>query len=198
MRKEDFHQKIVLASSSPFRKFLLDKLNLPYETAVPDIDESPHQDESAEDLVKRLAHEKAHQLAADFPNALIIGSDQVARRKGIIMGKPGTREHAIQQLSESSGETVTFLTGLCVLDTRESSSQVCCEPFKVHFKELTRADIERYLDKEEPYQCAGSFKSEGYGITLFARLEGDDPNSLIGLPLIQLTKMLVNRGIHLP
>jgi len=198
MKKEDSYPEVILASSSPFRRLLLDKLRIPYKTGSPDIDETALLNESAEDLVQRLATAKAERLAVDFPNALIIGSDQVASRQGLIMGKPGSHEVAIEQLMESSGKIVTFLTGLCVFDSRNSTHQVCCEPFKVHFRELTKDQIERYLDQEAPYQCAGSFKSEGYGITLFEKLEGDDPNSLIGLPLIRLIKMLGNAGISLP
>jgi MAF protein len=189
---------LVLGSTSPFRKELLGRLALPFVTASPDIDESHIPGESPEALVKRLARSKAEAVAGDFPEALIIGSDQVACIDGTILGKPGTRERAIEQLSDASGKRITFYTGLCLLNSVTGDAQVLCEPFHVHFRRLERDRIERYLDAEEPYNCAGSFKSEGLGITLFERLEGDDPNALIGLPLIRLVQMLENEGVSIP
>jgi MAF protein len=189
---------IVLASTSPFRRELLQRLGLLFATASPDIDESEKPGESPRELVQRLAKEKAQAVAADYPDALIIGSDQVACLNDSVMGKPGDRDTAIRQLSKASGHCVTFYTGLCLLNTARGEAQVICEPFKVHFRELTKDTIERYLDAEEPYNCAGSFKSEGLGIALFEKMEGDDPNALIGLPLIRLVSMLCQEGVQVP
>jgi MAF protein len=189
---------IVLGSTSPFRRELLNRLGLPFVTASPDIDETEKPDEPPQELVVRLAREKAEAVAADHPNALVIGSDQVACIDDTIMGKPGDRDTAIRQLREASGRCVTFFTGLCLLNTASGEAQVVCEPFKVYFRELEQDSIERYLDTEEPYNCAGSFKSEGLGIALFEKMEGDDPNALIGLPLIRLVSMLQEEGIRIP
>ena len=153
--------------------------------------------EAPEALVSRLAENKARAVAGDWPHALIIGSDQVACVDGEILGKPGNRENAVKQLSQAAGKTVTFYTGLCLFNSSSQRAQVCCDPFKVHFRQLNEAQIGRYLDHEQPFNCAGSFKSEGMGITLFSKLEGDDPNTLIGLPLIRLVEMLGNEGIEL-
>lgn len=188
-------QQLVLASSSPFRAELLAKLHLPFVTASPAIDESVHQHEAADALVLRLAQQKARAVASDFDNALIIGSDQVAVINGQILGKPKTHENAVKQLRAASSNSVTFLTGLALLNSRSGSMQSIVEPFTVHFRQLSDAQIEHYLRVEQPYQCAGSFKSEGFGISLFSRLEGNDPNTLIGLPLIQLIQMLDNEGV---
>ena len=186
---------LVLASTSPFRRELLARLGLPFETAAPDIDESPQPEESAQGLVLRLAESKARAIAARYADALIIGSDQVASIGGNLLGKPGDRAHAIAQLAAASGRTALFRTGLCLLDAASGRAQVHCEPFKVHFRTLTQAQIAHYVDRERPFDCAGSFKSEGLGITLFERLEGADPNALIGLPLIRLVDMLANEGV---
>jgi septum formation protein len=187
---------LVLASTSPFRRELLAKLGLPFSTAAPDVDESPRAGETAEQLVLRLAEAKARAVAERFADALIIGSDQVAGLGGAILGKPGDRERAVAQLSAASGRTVVFRTGLCLLNAATGRAQTRCEPFKVHFRPLTQAQIEAYVDREQPFGCAGSFKSEGLGITLFERLEGDDPNALIGLPLIRLVAMLSAEGVE--
>lgn len=189
---------LLLASSSPFRRELLGKLHLDFSHQSPDIDESRLEGESPTALVIRLAQEKAAALAADHPNTLIIGSDQVAVLGDKVLGKPGTREKAIEQLSDASGQRVTFLTGLCLLNTATGRTQTACEPFNVQFRTLARTQIERYVDLEQPLNCAGSFKSEGLGIVLFKSLEGRDPNSLIGLPLIVLTEFLAAEGIQLP
>lgn len=190
--------QIVLASTSPFRREILGKLGITFDTAAPDIDETALVNESPASLVARLAEQKARAVATDFPNALIIGSDQVACLDDEIMGKPGDRENAISQLRKASGQTVTFYTGLCLLNSRSGESQVSCELFRVHFRDLSDLQITRYIDREQPFNCAGSFKSENLGITLFSRLEGDDPNTLIGLPLIRLVDMLEQQGVHLP
>jgi MAF protein len=199
MKHTDSQQPtIILGSTSPFRQELLRRLQLPFSTAAPNIDESPQPDESPQRLVKRLALAKAEAVASDHPQALIIGSDQVACLGDRIIGKPGNRENAIKQLTQASGQHVQFLTGLCLLNSTTNRAQVVCEPFEVHFRELGQEQIERYLDAEEPYNCAGSFKSEGLGITLFERLEGADPNALIGLPLIRLVTMLQNEEVAVP
>ncbi len=189
---------LVLASTSPFRAQLLTRLGLPFETDSPAVDESRLHDEAAEVLVQRLARTKAEAVADRHPDSLIIGSDQVAVIDSEILGKPGEREHAIAQLQRASGKVVTFFTGLCLYNSRSGRSQVVCEPFRAHFRELDTHQITRYIDREQPLNCAGSFKSEGLGITLFRRLEGDDPNALIGLPLIRLTELLYNEGVFLP
>ncbi|MDP4546633.1 nucleoside triphosphate pyrophosphatase [Marinobacter sp. MDS2] len=188
---------ILLASSSPYRKQLLERLSLPFACASPDIDESPEPNEPAEALAIRLAAQKAQALAEKHPGTLIIGSDQVATLPdGRLLNKPGSHEQALTQLTRSSGQCVRFLTGLAVLDTETGDLKTHCEPFTVHFRNLSPAEITGYLLKEKPYDCAGSFKMEGLGITLFSRLEGRDPNSLIGLPLIALTDILHGFGIN--
>ena len=189
-------QQLVLASSSPYRRKLLDKLQLPYSCASPNIDESRLIHEAPENMVVRLAIQKAKALSTLFPNHLIIGSDQVAIAEGQILNKPESHDRASQQLKLSSGNTVTFLTGLCLYNSATQIQQLHCETFEVDFLPLSDQQIESYLLKEQPYDCAGSFKSEGLGISLFSRQRGDDPNSLIGLPLIKLCQMLRNAGIE--
>jgi septum formation protein len=186
--------KLVLASTSPYRRTLLEKLQVRFDTAAPEIDEAALPGESPEQLVARLAEAKAKAVAAQFSNALIIGSDQVAVVEGKIVGKPGNHANAVTQLKRAAGKRVTFLTGLCVFNTLSTRSQVEVVPFSVIFRQLTDTQIERYLQREQPYNCAGSFKSEGLGIALFEKLEGDDPNTLIGLPLIRLIRMLESEG----
>lgn len=190
--------KLILASTSPFRRELLGKLGLPFETDSPEVDETRLDGESPEALVARLAEAKARAVAGRHPDGLIIGSDQVAVNGDAILGKPGTRERAIEQLRASSGKRVTFQTGLCLYDAGRDWAQVEVVPFSVVFRPLSDRQIESYVDKEQPLNCAGSFKSEGLGIALFERLEGDDPNALIGLPLIRLVRMLETAGIELP
>jgi MAF protein len=186
---------LVLASTSPFRRELLGRLGLPFETAAPDVDESRRPGEHPVALVRRLAEAKARAVAADWPAALIIGSDQVACIDDSVLGKPGGRERAVAQLSQAAGRTVVFQTGLCLYDASADRARVVCEPFRVRFRPLSQAQIEGYVDRERPFNCAGSFKSEGLGIALFEALEGDDPNSLIGLPLIRLIGLLAEAGI---
>jgi MAF protein len=193
------HPPLVLASSSPFRRELLSRLGLTFLCDSPDIDESALPGEAPEQLVQRLALEKARAVAGRHPGTLVIGSDQVAvLADGTVLGKPGSVEKATEQLARASGSTVTFLTGLCLYNASSGTHQLCCEPFRVHFRALSADAIASYIKKEQPLNCAGSFKSEGLGITLFRRLEGDDPNALIGLPLIRLTDMLAGEGIALP
>jgi len=186
--------KIVLASTSPFRKQLLDKLDIEFITVSPDIDETVLPNETPEQLVARLSEAKAKILADQYPDALIIGSDQVAVVDGQILGKPLVHEKAFEQLKRASGKRVAFLTGLCVYNTKSKRSQVDVVPYYVVFRDLTDKQIDNYLQREQPYNCAGSFKSEGLGIALFERLEGEDPNTLIGLPLIRLVRMLESEG----
>lgn len=193
------NRRLILASSSPFRRELLARLGLDFDCVSPDIDEQRGDNEPADKLVQRLALEKAQAVASSHPDALIIGSDQVAvLNNGDVLGKPSSRDNAVAQLLAASGSKVTFLTGLCLLNAKTGEHQLCCEPFAVQFRQLTRDMTERYVDKEKPLNCAGSFKSEGLGITLFERFIGEDPNSLIGLPLIRLTDMLAKEGIALP
>jgi septum formation protein len=187
--------KLLLASSSPYRRQLLDKLGLAYTWQSPDIDEQPKPNEPPADLVIRLAEQKALALAVRYPGYLIIGSDQVALLDGQILGKPGNFMKAREQLSAASGRKLTFLTGLCLLNSASMKSQIRCEPYEVTFRNLTAAQIDFYLNREQPFDCAGSFKAEGLGISLFERLKGDDPNILIGLPVIALIDMLNNEGV---
>lgn len=181
---------LVLASGSPYRRELLQRLQLPFVWRSPDIDESPRPGETATALVQRLAAAKAGVLRHQFLQHLIIGSDQVAVLDGNIIGKPGNRETAIRQLQAVSGRSLTFYTGLCLLNSASNTLQVDCIPFTVHFRQLTQQQIESYVDREKPFDCAGSFKSEGLGICLFESTEGSDATSLIGLPLIRLRQML--------
>ncbi len=185
---------IILASTSPFRKSLLEKLNIDFDCAKPDVDEAPLAGESPQALVERLAILKAKAVAQQHPKALLIGSDQVATCEGEILGKPHTVDNAIKQLLKFSGKCVTFYTGLCVYDSEKNVSKSLVEEFNVHFKQLNEHEIKRYIEIEQPLNCAGSFKSEGLGICLFEKLAGDDPNSLIGLPLIKLIALLDQHG----
>lgn len=189
--------KIVLASSSTYRKHLLSPLIPSLSCVAPNIDESINTGESADNYVSRLALEKAQAVAKDQKNALVIGSDQCAMLKGKIINKPGNHEKAIAQLKACSGKCITFYTGLCVINTKTNSRQVSCETFQVTFRKLSEKQIIAYLDKDQPYDCAGSFKAEDFGITLFEKMQGDDYNTLIGLPLIKLTSMLQTEGYDL-
>lgn len=184
----------MLASSSRYRRALLEKLGLDFIADSPAIDESVQPGETPAALVERLAREKAQALAAKYPHHLIIGSDQVACLDGEILGKPGNAARARQQLQAASGRHALFLTGLCLLDSGSGTLQSVVEPFAVEFRVLNAAQIDHYLEREQPFDCAGSFKSEGLGIALFERLEGDDPNALVGLPLIRLVTMLEAAG----
>jgi len=190
-------KQIVLGSTSPFRREILGKLGLPFDCAAPNVDESPLSGETPQQLVARLAEQKAKAVAPNHPNSLIIGSDQIAILDGNILGKPGNHANAVEQLSRASGNSVTFLTGLCLYNSGSGQTQIEAVPFIVHFRPLSSRQIENYLEKEQPYNCAGSFKSEGLGISLFEKLEGDDPNTLIGLPLIRLIKMLEIEGVQI-
>ena len=189
---------LLLASSSVYRRDLLARLRLPFSCSSPDIDESHRPGESAIELVKRLSLEKARALSASHPNHLIIGSDQVAVFDGQIIGKPHTHDTARQQLMNASGNSVSFLTGLCLLNSHTGLHQTDCISFTVHMRTLSTEQIERYLLAEQPYDCAGSFKAEGLGVSLFQRTEGDDATSLVGLPLIRLVSMLLAEGVDIP
>jgi len=186
---------LVLGSTSPFRKSILEKLNLPFKCAKPNVDESALINETPQALVERLAIEKAKAVIPQFPDALIIGSDQVAVCDGEILGKPHNFDNGVKQLTKFSNKSVIFYTGLCVYDSGNNKALSLVEPYIVHFNKLSQGEIEKYLHAEEPYNCAGSFKSEGLGICLFKKLEGDDPNTLIGLPLIKLVGLLKEHGL---
>lgn len=187
---------LILASSSPFRRELLQRLGLPFQCISPDVDESPLVDESPQQLVERLALSKANAISEKHPQAVVIGSDQVALHGDKIVGKPGSHAQAVEQLREASGNAVTLYTGLAVvcLETRQQLSGVI--PFTVVFRELSDEQIENYLLKDQPYNCAGAVKAESLGVALFERFEGDDPNALIGLPLIRLVRMLESVGLR--
>lgn len=187
--------RLVLASGSRWRRQLLDRLEIPYAWQSPDIDETPHPGEAPATLVHRLALGKAQALAETWPDHLIIGSDQVALFDGEILGKPADAAAARRQLAHFSGQRVRFLTGLALLDTRRGRHRVTHETYDVVFRRLGEGEIARYVEKELPLECAGSFRMEGLGITLFEKLEGDDPNTLIGLPLIRLCAMLREAGL---
>lgn len=189
--------KLILASSSPFRRQILDKLQIEYTCISPDIDESQLENETASQLVKRLAENKARKIADSVSDSLVIGSDQVAVLGDEILGKPHTHENAVKQLEKLSGNTVTFLTGLALINSKTGQVQSEVVPFKVVFRSLSKQMIENYLKTEQPYSCAGSFKSEALGIVLFEKLEGEDPNALVGLPLIRLVRMLENEGMNI-
>ena len=193
---------LILASSSPFRKAILEKLGIAFDTASPDINESRENGESPFNLALRLSQEKALEVAKSH-SGLIIASDQVAtlgngnNAQDEIFTKPGSHENAFLQLKKSSGKTITFLTGLALLNTETLKIQTHVELFKVTFKQLSDNQILSYLNKEDVLNCAGSFKSDGLGIALFSNMEGSDPNSLIGLPTIQLIKMLAKENVHI-
>ena len=187
--------KILLASSSPYRRQLLQKLGIDFEWDSPNVDESPQPNESPIELVCRLAEAKARHFTSTHPEHIIIGSDQIALYNQQIIGKPHTHTTALTQLQNFSGQEITFITSLYLFNSAKNRSQIRTESYKVRFRKLTIKQIENYLQREQPYDCAGSFKSEGLGICLFEKLEGNDPNTLIGLPLIALTAMLTNEGI---
>ncbi|HQR03194.1 MAG: septum formation inhibitor Maf [Proteobacteria bacterium] len=190
--------QLVLASTSPFRRELLARFRIPFDTAAPDTDESPLPDETPAATAERLARLKAAAVAHRHPHALIIGSDQVAFCGDQRFGKPGTRKNAFEQLRTMSGKAVVFHTGLCLLNAATGRAHLQGIPTEVKFRELSDSEIGRYLDTEDALNCAGSAKSEGLGITLMEHMRGDDPNALIGLPLIALAGMLRAEGILLP
>ncbi len=194
----DNPRRLVLASGSRYRKELLGRLGLAFEIALPNVDESPQPGEPPADTALRLAAQKARALEKKYPEALIIGSDQVASSAGRRFDKPGNHENARRQLRDLSGKTAQFDTAVALLDARDGSLQTRGVACRVTFRALDDALIERYLQKEQPYDCAGAAKAEGLGIALIARIETDDPTSLIGLPLIALSEMLRNAGLSVP
>ena len=187
--------KIILASSSPFRKELLARLHLDFECHSPNIDESHLSNETATDYVCRLAEQKARAISKGHPHALVIGSDQCALRDDQILGKPGNQANALQQLKAAQGKTVVFHTGVCVLYPETNFSDVDEVLYEVKFRTLSDEQLTHYLQVEQLYQCAGSFKSEGYGSCLFSAMKGNDPSALIGLPMIRLITMLESAGV---
>lgn len=189
---------LVLASTSAYRRTLLERLHIPFETDRPETDETPLDGEAPPATAERLAAAKARAVAARWPDALIIGSDQVAYMGDEVFGKPGTEARAIAQLQRMRGRIVTFHTALALLNTRTGTLQIEGVPTQVRFRDLSDAEIERYVARERPLDCAGSAKSEGLGITLLDAMPGDDPTALIGLPLIALSRMLRAEGLQLP
>ncbi len=189
---------IILASSSPYRKTLLERLQINFTTESPDIDEQSIQGETVYDFVLRLAETKASHIAAKSSDAIVIGSDQALECEGKILGKPGDHATAKRQLMAMSNKTLSFFTGLCVINTRTNNMQKDVIIYQVTFRNLKESEIEAYLIKEQPYNCAGSFMSEKLGVSLVERMQGDDPTALIGLPLISLCKMLRHQGVKLP
>jgi len=190
--------RIVLASTSPYRRMLLERLQLPFDLARPEVDETPLNGESPVETAERLSADKARAIATHRSDALIIGSDQVAYMDDLRFGKPGTVEKAIEQLQQMSGRTVVFHTGLAVLNTESGRLQIRGVPTQVRFRNLSDAEITRYVEREMPLDCSGSAKVESLGITLLEALSGDDPTALIGLPLIALSDMLRAEGVELP
>ena len=191
-------QTLILASTSRYRRELLARLGLPFEVASPQTDESRLPGESPQGMALRLSEAKARAVAGAHPDALIIGSNQVATVDGLIYGKPGSHERAVEQLRALSGKTVDFHTGLCLYNARTGSAEACGVSTLVTFRDLTNEEIERYLRREPAYDCVGSVWSEGLGIALLSRIAGDDPNALIGLPLIALCILLRKQGVTLP
>ena len=187
---------IILASTSRYRKQLLERLHIPFEQRAPDVDETAHPDESPEALTSRLSEAKARAVAVQCPDGLIIGSDQVATLDGAIIGKPGSHERAAEQLRRASGREVKFLTGLSLFNAAANRAHTEVVPFSVVFRPLTEARIQRYLRLDTPYDCAGSFKAEGLGPMLFEKMAGDDPTALMGLPLIRLIRLLEAEGVE--
>ena len=189
---------LILASTSPYRRALLERLALPFEAVAPRVDETRERDEPPADMVARLAAAKAAEVARRFPEAVVIGSDQCAALGTDVLGKPGSHEKARVQLGRLAGRQVIFHTGLCVIDGASGREWRDVVPFTVHMRELAPDEIERYLRADRPYDCAGSFKSEGLGIALFRAMEGEDPTALIGLPLIRLCTRLRAAGFSVP
>ena len=187
--------ELILGSTSIYRRELLERLKIPFRVEAPDIDETPLENETPQQLVERLSIEKARTVAANNPGSLVIGSDQVAVHDGKIVGKPLTHDKAMQQLREANGKEIVLYTGLSLFNADTGESQTEVIPFHVVFRKLTEEQLENYLHKEQPYHCAGSVKSEGLGIALLERFDGEDPNTLIGLPLIRLIRMLEHFGV---
>lgn len=189
---------LVLGSTSRYRRELLERLNLPFDVSAPDVDETPLAGEAPRALALRLAMAKAHAVAQQYPDAVVIGSDQVADLSGEPLGKPGEHDRAVQQLRQMRGQKVVFQTAVAVVCLAAGFEQVDLAPVEVVFRDLTDEEIERYLRAEQPYDCAGSAKSEGLGIALLHAIHSDDPTALIGLPLIRTCRMLRAAGLVLP
>lgn len=190
--------RLILASTSPYRRELLAKLGLPFDCIAPGVDETPLPGEAPAALAARLAAEKALSVARVSPDGWVIGADQVAVLDGEKLGKPMTRGHTLAQLRKASGKTMEFHTALCVVDAATLETKADIDRCAVVFRELSPGQIERYVDRDRPYDCAGGFKSEGLGIALFERFEGEDPNTLVGLPLIRLVRLLEAFGVAVP
>ena len=190
------HPELILGSTSIYRRELLERLKIPFRVEAPDIDETPLGYETPQQLVERLSLEKARSVADKNPGSLVIGSDQVAVHNGKIVGKPHTHDRAMQQLREANGKEIMLYTGLSLVNADTGEAQTEVIPFQVVFRNLSEQQLESYLHKEQPYHCAGSVKSEGLGIALLERFQGEDPNTLIGLPLIRLIRMLENCGVN--
>jgi septum formation protein len=188
--------KLILASSSIYRRELLQRLQLPFIAISPHVDETPRPGELPQETALRLAQEKARKVGDDHPDALVIGCDQVATLDNLQLGKPLTHDNALKQLSMMRGREVTFHSALCLYNAATKQMQVDAVPYIVKFRQLSKEQIERYLLKEKPYHCAGSAKSEGLGIALIESMVGEDPNALIGLPLIRLISMLQHEGVN--
>jgi septum formation protein len=191
------NRAVILGSTSRYRRELLSRLRLPFETASPDVDETPQAGETPQALALRLALAKARDVARRFPEAVVIGSDQVADLDGEPLGKPGTHERAVAQLQRMRGKTVVFQTAVAVTCQATGFEQVDLAPVRVVFRDLDDGEIEGYLQAEQPYDCAGSAKSEGLGIALLARIDNDDPSALVGLPLIRTCHMLRAAGVKI-
>ena len=198
MNTESLPEKLILASSSKYRRMLLQRLGIPFDCLPPEIDESPLPGESPLDLVTRLANRKAETVSRKNTQAIVIGSDQMAVFNGQIVGKPGSYEAALEQLTGFSGQLVEFLTAVSVQSRHIQFSEEHTDSTKVRFRTLQRDEIERYLQKEKPFDCAGAFKAESLGITLFESIISDDPTALVGLPLIRTAAMLRRAGLKLP
>ena len=194
MSKNEKKPELVLASSSPFRRQLLTQLQVPFKVVIPDIDETPRAQEEPQGLVERLAIEKAQVVGVNLSDSLIIGSDQVASYDGKIVGKPGDRATAIEQLLGASGQTVRLYTGVALLNSNSGVIRSRVIPYEVVFRDITLAMIEGYLEREEPYGCCGSLQADGLGVALLARISGDDPSALIGLPLITVIDLLAQEN----
>lgn len=198
MHKSTPLPRLILASGSPYRKVLLSRLHLPFETIAPDIDETPVTGESAPATALRLARQKSEAIAGRHPDALIIGSDQIATLDGAQIGKPGNHDHALQQLIRMRGRCVIFHTALCLWDNRRPETptiQIDNIQTFVTFRNLPDAELDAYLRIEQPYDCAGSAKNEGLGIAILERIDSTDPTALTGLPMIALTSMLRHAGM---
>jgi septum formation protein len=186
---------LILASGSRYRKDLLTRLGIPFEVRSPDVDETPRAGETARDLATRLARAKAAAIAGQYPDAWVLGADQVAVCANHLLGKPGNAQGAIEQLTAASGQTVSFFTAACLARGRDGTNDEHLDETRVHFRRLSAAEISHYVTLDQPFDCAGSFRSEGLGVTLFERIDSTDPTALIGVPLIWLSSALRRAGI---